>query len=81
MQSEFSAPEQAPPQLDLADVLGRSGRRGFDRELTLQGLRNGGYFDMPIQVLQHLLGPDPSLVHALAAAYVRKEVCKDLHHK
>lgn len=54
---DFSAPEQEPLQLDLANGLGRSGRRGFDRELTLQGLRNGGYFDMPIQVWPRLLGP------------------------
>ena len=53
----FPAPEEAPLQLDLADGLGRSGRRGFDRELTLQGLRNGGYFDMPIQVSPRLLRP------------------------
>jgi len=28
----------------------RTSRRAFDGELTLEGLRDGGYFDMPIQV-------------------------------
>ncbi|KAK9840791.1 hypothetical protein WJX81_004919 [Elliptochloris bilobata] len=37
------------PLLDCSADPGRAGRRGFDRELTLQGLRDGGYFDMPIQ--------------------------------
>ena len=69
---EFVAPGQATSPLDPADGLGRSGRRGFDRELTLQGLRNGGFFDMPIQVFARSLAPVPCVVACLASAHAQK---------